>query len=402
MRILQINGTYKHGGPGYTTEYVHKAVINNGSISKVFSTCENKEEFVYSFETKWLTFFRKVLTRLKINTPITAFFQTNKIIKLINSYSPDLVHIRIIHHGYLDYNRLFKYLIREKKPIVLTLHDMWFMTGGCYHYIKHNCSKYLHGCHNCPKTRKELDNYRFLTSYHLKRKDVLLSKTENLSIIAVSEWQKKQISNSILSRYSNQVISNAIDTNIFSYTESNYFNRFKKSDNTKIIIGVAANWSNKKGLDKFIEIAPQLGENYLVILIGNKPKMKIEYPTNLIITGRVSSKVELAKAYSAADVFVHLSEEETFGLVIAEAACCGLKVIGLNSTGISEVVRRSKGTLVEVGNTSKLLCEIKSVCDSGDRLSPDELNDVRNEFSLKRMQDEHLDLYHRILSKTNQ
>jgi hypothetical protein len=79
LKILQISATYKKGGPGFTAAYVHEAVLQNGYTSRVFSATNIKEDFINSFENKWGTFFRKALGRLKLNTPITAFIQTNSI-----------------------------------------------------------------------------------------------------------------------------------------------------------------------------------------------------------------------------------------------------------------------------------------------------------------------------------
>ena len=47
----------------------------------------------------------------------------------------------------------------------------------------------------------------------------------------------------------------------------------------------------------------------------------------------------LAQCYQAADVFVFASETETQGLVLAEAAACGLPAVAVNAPGCDEVVR---------------------------------------------------------------
>jgi len=47
----------------------------------------------------------------------------------------------------------------------------------------------------------------------------------------------------------------------------------------------------------------------------------------------------LAQCYQAADVFVFASETETQGLVLAEAAACGLPAVAVSAPGCDEVVR---------------------------------------------------------------
>jgi glycosyltransferase involved in cell wall biosynthesis len=47
----------------------------------------------------------------------------------------------------------------------------------------------------------------------------------------------------------------------------------------------------------------------------------------------------LAECYQAADVFLFASETETQGLVLAEAAACGLPAVAVSAPGCDEVVR---------------------------------------------------------------
>jgi glycosyltransferase involved in cell wall biosynthesis len=52
---------------------------------------------------------------------------------------------------------------------------------------------------------------------------------------------------------------------------------------------------------------------------------------------------ELAQIYSAADIFINPSVEETLGLTTAEALACGTSVITYNKTAVPEVPDESCG-----------------------------------------------------------
>ena len=55
------------------------------------------------------------------------------------------------------------------------------------------------------------------------------------------------------------------------------------------------------------------------------------------------------QAYSEADVFVCPSTEETFGMTVLEAACCGTKTIVYQDTACEEVADAFGGMAVPRG-----------------------------------------------------
>jgi glycosyltransferase involved in cell wall biosynthesis len=62
----------------------------------------------------------------------------------------------------------------------------------------------------------------------------------------------------------------------------------------------------------------------------------------------------LAECYQAADVFLFASETETQGLVLAEAAACGLPAVAVNAAGCNEVVRDGDTGILTKGDPSAL------------------------------------------------
>ena len=62
----------------------------------------------------------------------------------------------------------------------------------------------------------------------------------------------------------------------------------------------------------------------------------------------------LAVCYQAADVFLFASETETQGLVLAEAAACGLPAVAVDAPGCDEVVRDGDTGILTKGNSAAL------------------------------------------------
>lgn len=66
-----------------------------------------------------------------------------------------------------------------------------------------------------------------------------------------------------------------------------------------------------------------------------------EIKDQVLFTGMLRG-VELAKAYAAADVFLHCSITETFGLVVLESMASGVPVIARDEGGPSETVKHGR------------------------------------------------------------
>jgi 1,2-diacylglycerol 3-alpha-glucosyltransferase len=62
----------------------------------------------------------------------------------------------------------------------------------------------------------------------------------------------------------------------------------------------------------------------------------------------------LAECYQAADVFLFASETETQGLVLAEAAACGLPAVAVDAPGCDEVVRDGHTGILTKGDPAAL------------------------------------------------
>lgn len=64
--------------------------------------------------------------------------------------------------------------------------------------------------------------------------------------------------------------------------------------------------------------------------------------SRILCIDRANSKAKLAEIYTAADLFLNPSIEETMGLTIVEAMACGTNVLVSNSTALPEIVDYDK------------------------------------------------------------
>lgn len=93
----------------------------------------------------------------------------------------------------------------------------------------------------------------------------------------------------------------------------------------------------------------------------NKQKNFIEKNhKNIICITNTKNVQELAEIYSAADVFVNPSREETFGMTTIEALSCGTVPIVYKDTACEEIVNKYGGIVSDHSPREiyKIICDL--------------------------------------------
>ncbi|MBA2622953.1 MAG: glycosyltransferase [Chthoniobacterales bacterium] len=75
-----------------------------------------------------------------------------------------------------------------------------------------------------------------------------------------------------------------------------------------------------------------------------------------------TDSTELAKFYRAADLFVHPSVEETFGLVALEAQACGTPVVGIRGSCLDDLIQHDQHSWATENNPVALADAIEAMC----------------------------------------
>ena len=176
-----------------------------------------------------------------------------------------------------------------------------------------------------------------------------------MTIITPSKWLADLVKQSYLKEYDVEVKYNTIDTSVFKPTESD-FRKKNDLENKKIVLGVASTWDKYKGLYDFYKIRELLDDNYAIILVGLNDNQLSELPNGIIGIKRTNSREELAAIYTAADVFINPTYEDTYPTVNLEAQACGTPVITYRTGGSPESVPSEN--VVEVGDIYQLANKI--------------------------------------------
>ncbi len=325
-----------------------------------------------------------------------AWFETYKLLKKIDEFKPDIIHLHNLHDSYINFPMLFSYIKKHNVPTVWTLHDCWAFTGQCPHFTIVKCDKWKAGCHNCPQYKEYpaslYDNTKKM--WQLKKK--WFTGVKNMTIVTPSRWLARLARESYLKEYSIRVINNGIDLNVFKPTQSNFRERYEIPAEKHIILGVSFAWGYRKGLDCFVEMAEKLGEQYQIVLVGTDDEIDKNLPHNIISIHRTQNQKELAEVYSAADVFVMPTREENYPTVNMEAIACGTPVVTFDTGGCAETVDTSTGIIVSVNEIDKLIEAIDVI--SQEQINPEVCKKKARNYSQDLKYMEYLELYSHVIS----
>ena len=366
MKILQINSVNNTGSTGQIVNQINQLLKNNGCESYVaFGRGNKKIDFnEYKIGSSLDIIINGIVTRLFDNHGFGFKIGTLKLIEYINTIKPDLIHLHNLHGYYINIEILINYIKKNNIPVVLTLHDCWTFTGHCAYFDYIGCEKWKTHCSNCPQIRSYPSSIFIDNSYNnYKKKRDLLNSISNLTIVPVSTWLNSLIDDSFLANNSRIVIRNGIDLSVFKIYNSK--NKIIKKFNLKgkyIILAVANIWSKRKGMDDILKIAKNLGDSYSFIIVGGRIKFKKNKNDNITIIKRTENQEELAELYSAADLFINPTYEDTLPTTNMEALACGTPVLTYNTGGSPELIDNETGFIVNKGDINTFIKTIQYIC----------------------------------------
>ena len=403
-KLLQINVAINYGSTGKIAEQIGELAMQRGWESYIahgrYINPSHQVAIQVGNRLDWL--LHALLTRLTDRHGLFSTRATRKLVKQIEEIKPDIIHLHNIHGYYLNYKVLFEYLNKSNIPVVWTLHDCWTMTGHCTHFEYAKCNKWRTECYNCPEKRSYPTSWlmdRSKKNYINKKQN--FSAIKNLTIVPVSNWLGSIVQNSFLKDKRVNVIQNGIDIRTFQPIASNSLIEQYNLAVKRIILGVASPWSSKKGLRDFVKLYDGVDSTrYQIVLIGLNKEQTQQLPNGILGLERTNSVEELAKWYSAANVFVNLTYEDTYPTTNLEAISCGTPVVTYRTGGSPESVTPQTGRVVEQGDIEGVAKAIEELC-AEDR---DAMRTRCREYAVAHFDKQecfkkYLDLYEEIIRK---
>ncbi len=351
MKILMINSVCGIRSTGRICTDLADILTNQGHDVKIAYGREAVPEKYLKYAVKIGNdpdhYIHAGISRILDNSGFGSSNSTRNFLKWVSNYDPDIIHLHNLHGYYINVELLFDYLAKSNKPVIWTLHDCWAFTGHCAYFSNAGCEKWKTGCFACPQKKSYPTSYVLdAASQNWLKKKELFTSIKNMKLVTPSNWLASIVAQSFLNIYQIVPIYNGIDLSVFRPIKSNVRQMYNL-ENKKIILGVASAWGESKGLGKFCDLSRMLDSSYQVVLVGLSKKQMRTIPHQILGIIKTNSTLELSQLYSAADVFVNPSKQETMGLTTVEAIACGTPVVVSNYTAVPEVVNEKSGIILD-------------------------------------------------------
>jgi glycosyltransferase involved in cell wall biosynthesis len=292
------------------------------------------------------------------------------------------------------------------------MHDAWLLSGHCAHSL--DCDRWKTGCGHCPYLSNPPSAHHDETRYNWNRKKSIYLQSK-LSIVSPSKWLMDKIEYSILkpSLLCSKVIHNGIDLNIYKQADKKICrSELNLPDHARIILFSASNYQNNPYKDfttiqtALIHLGKTFTGDLLLVALGSVEKeelISLRQNVNQLSIPYIKEEKVNAKYYSAADIFLHAANADTYPTVIMESLACGTPVVATAVGGIPElIINGQTGYLVKPHDSIEMadrVLELLTKEDEYDRMSLAAVLYAKEHFGVDRMVDEYLEFYQEVINK---
>ena len=128
-------------------------------------------------------------------------------------------------------------------------------------------------------------------------------------------------------------------------------------------------------------------------------KREKKLSSNIFLETKYVAYRQIPLYYRSADIFVHTSRVEAFGLVFVEAMACGLPIIATNTDACREIIGNNE-MLFKSGDSNTLaekICGLLADDTDLEALGEKARQMVHKEYTWSRAADQFLDLYSHLI-----
>jgi glycosyltransferase involved in cell wall biosynthesis len=266
----------------------------------------------------------------------------------------------------------------------------------------------MNSCGACPQLRSGKESDLSSWVWHRKAK---AWRNINLTIVAPSSWMAQCAKSSSLFRDRRvEVIPFCLDTQQYKPVDRQQAREQLNlpPDKQLVLFGaLSATADRRKGFHLLLPALQKLSHSgwhdriELVVFGSSEPENPVDLGFKAHYLGSVADDTLLAQVYSAADVMVAPSIQESFGQTGSESLACGTPVVAFDDTGLKDIVDHlQNGYLVRPFDIEDLANGIAWVLDNEERhrkLCRQAREKAERKFALEIQARRYLSLYTELL-----
>lgn len=404
MKITHLS-TYPVGGAAIAARRLHEGMVSLGLDSTFYTLFPEKGQIhnhsVYQHQPNLVQNLKarlkwgrmKRISAIKTNLPkwIDWFSFVDNILFPENHPAIQEADILIVHwcSDWLNWSSFFDSV--KEKGIILVMHDMNHITGGCHYSL--GCQQFNTYCMDCPQVEGLKADDLVHRNFDVKRKAY---DRDRLIVTMPSFWMADNAWKSrVLGGKPIQKVNYGLNTAVFS--------RHAGPPNAVPVIGFVADSlaNSRKGFNILLEVLRVLGKegntSFKVRVMGAHAIELSDFDHPIEFLGKVSGDSNLAAFYNSIDLFVIPSSYDNQPNTVIEALCCGVPVIGFPGSGVAEMVSEGVNGLVAPALSPIALKEtIKQALEMLDQFDSDSISqNAKETYDYRRMAEEY-----RLLSET--
>jgi hypothetical protein len=273
----------------------------------------------------------------------------------------DVVVVAWINQGMLSLRELER--IAAEKPVVVVMHDMWWLTGVCHHAGE--CARFRQGCGDCPMLGRGARSADFSASTWRLKKRVYANP--DIHFVAVSTWLRDRcLESPLMEGKEVEVIPNPFPVEEFADGPRLSAEELglppMTPDRTVVAMGAARLDDPIKGFPLAIDTLNILAaehpetQPYAIFFGALRDPLALER-LNVPYTwlGPLSDPRAIRAVYHAADTVLSTSSYETLPTTLIEGQASGCFPVSFNRGGQTDIVADGvTGALASWPDTSAL------------------------------------------------
>ena len=289
-----------------------------------------------------------------------------------NDLLDDPMYVQRLHHAstpLISYPRLqaLPYYLGHHAPSIVHAYSFWYQPAdvAARYARKHNIPFFFHPIYYENTIRRK-------PIWRMYAKTVGARTFEAADVVfVISPYEQELIEEAGFRVKRFEMLPPGINVGEF---KKQYSNPFRARGIHGNILLTVSRLAKSKGIDEVIKalssVRKAFPDTHLAIVGEDFGEQKVlqELVSNHNLSKHVHflgklSREELVAAYTHADVFVHASHYEAFGIVVAEALAAGTAVVARNSTAIPYVSPHEESGLL-FNDQEELISHIKTILTS--------------------------------------